>query len=78
MSSVYSIKRIIIIKFYYDIVYDISLLLIKAVRVACHFLFCPHSCPAVKNEIYKNCESNLRRAARLETTYQPHHVLFCC
>jgi hypothetical protein len=34
----------------------ISLLLIKVVRVACrsaffHFLFCPHPCPTVKNEI---------------------------
>jgi hypothetical protein len=63
--------------------FTISLLLIKAVRVACrsaffHFLFCLHPCPTVKNEICKNCELNSRPAARLETQYLPHHVLFCC
>jgi hypothetical protein len=61
--------------------HDTSLLLIKAVRVACrsaffHFLFCPHPCYGSKNEICKNCELNSRPTARLETTYPPHHVLF--
>jgi hypothetical protein len=66
-----------------SVCYDDDDPIIKAVRVACHsaffhFLFCPYPCPAVKNEIRKNCEPNSRPAARLETQYPPHHILFCC
>ena len=38
----------------------------------------PSSLSGSKNEISKNCESNSRPAARLETQYPPHHVLFYC